>query len=158
MAQCFKRVGAELRQFIQEKHAPVGKREFARSRRRTSTDKSDKTGMADGVMGRAKGSASHQRFVGRQQSGNRVDLGYLKGLIGGQGRQDPRKAPGQEGLACTGTAGYQEVVSAGRSDLEGALGVFLPAHSGKVLPNHWAVIVQVRTTASGERRDRFLST
>ena len=78
LAQCFKRVGAELRQLIQEKHAPVGKREFARSRRRTSTDK---TGMTDGVMGRAKGSASHQRFVGRQLSGNRVDLGYLKSSV-----------------------------------------------------------------------------
>lgn len=148
-------MGAELRQFIQEKHAPAGKGEFAQSRRRTSTDM---TGMTDGVMGRAKGSASHQRFVGRQQSGNRVDLGYLKGLIGSQGRQDPRKAPGKEGVARAGTAGYQKVVSAGRGDLEGTFAIVQPAHIGTVPPDDWTVIVQVRTTASGEQGDRFLFT
>src|SRR4051794_10166698 len=54
-----------------------------------------------------------------------LDAGDLERLVEGRRWQDPRQAPREHGLARARWAHHQEVVTAGRRDLEPALGVLL---------------------------------
>ena len=62
-----------------------------------------------------------------------VDASGLQALGGGQRRQDGRQSLGQQGFARAGRADHQDVVTAGRGDEQGALGVVLAFHIDEVL-------------------------
>ena len=61
-----------------------------------------------------------------------MDLGRCQRLLEARLGEDRRQAAGEHGLATAGRAGEQNVVPAGGGDLQGALGVLLAAHLGKV--------------------------
>ena len=78
---------------------------------------------------------------GPAEPGDALDLGDLERLVECRRREDAGQPPGQHGLADAGRPDHQEVVTAGRRDLEGALGVVLAAD-----------IREVRDTVGRRRR------
>jgi hypothetical protein len=75
---------------------------------------------------------ANERVLGREQPSDGVDAGDLEGLVGLQPRKDAWQAAREHRLPGTGRAGEEEVVPAGRGQLERTPGALLPAHVGEV--------------------------
>ena len=73
-----------------------------------------------------------QQAAARQQPGDRVQLGRLERLVAGELGQDRGEPPGEHRLAGAGRADHQEVVTAGRGDLERAPRLRLTADLGEI--------------------------
>src|ERR1700731_2288438 len=117
----------------------------SRARARTTLIEPSSSGWrrASSVSRRNSGSSSRKRTPrwarlaspgagGRLLGGERVDLGHRDRLDLGQRRQQAREAARQQGLARTRRPEEEQVVAAGRGDLQGALGDLLAAHLGQV--------------------------
>ena len=126
LAQHFERLVPELRDLVQEQHAAVGQADLAGPR--PADAPADQTGVRDGVVRRPERPPAQQRPPARQLAGDRVQLGHLQRLLGPQGRQEPRQRPRQQRLAGPRRPDHQHRVAPGRGDLQGPLGVLLPAH------------------------------
>ena len=97
------------------------------------TATADKGDGRNGVVRAAEGAHGHQRGALLQFAGHAVDFGRLEGFAQGEGRHDGRQALGHHRFARTRAAHQQDVVSAGTSDLKGALDVLLPLDIGKIV-------------------------
>ena len=104
-------------------------RNFARRRVDVAAEQ---TGVARGVVRRAKRPPRHQRLARGQQSDDAVNLRRFERLVQGQGRQNRRQPFGQHGFAGAGRTNEQRVVSAGGGDFQCAFHVFLSFDLGKV--------------------------
>jgi hypothetical protein len=87
----------------------------------------DHARVADGVMRGAKGPHGAERLARLKHPGNAVDLGGFERLLERHGRKNGGQAPGEHGLARTGRADQEDVVPAGRGDLQSPLGGRLAA-------------------------------
>ena len=104
--------------------------DFARDGNAAATDQ---PGIADRVVGRAKGTLRQQRLVGRQTPHGAVDTRGLDRLGGSQIGQDGRQTFGKHGFARTGWPEHQQIVRTGGGDDQCPLGHLLTAHVGIVL-------------------------
>ncbi len=68
-----------------------------------------------------------------EQAHHRVDFGGFERLGEAQVGQNGGHPPGEHGFAAAGRADHQQIVTAGRGHLEGALGVLLPAYLGEIV-------------------------
>ena len=114
LAQSFQRARAELGQLVQEEHPPVGQADLAGARPGPAADQ---PGVADGVVGRAKGAVQDEGRVRGQQPGDAIDLGHPQCLLDRHRWQDGGHRAGQQRLAGPGRAGHQDVVPPGRCHL-----------------------------------------
>jgi hypothetical protein len=96
LAQDLQDMAAELWQFIQEEHAMVGQRHFARHRYVAPTDQAH---IRDGVMGGATWAGGDQGGAVAGEARDAVNTRGLHGLGEGHRRQDGGEAAGQHRLA-----------------------------------------------------------
>ena len=82
--------------------------------------------------GARNGRRAEQSRARRQQAGDRVDRRHLERFVERQRRQNARQPARQHRLARAGRADEQQVVAAGRGDLERPPRQRLPAHVGQV--------------------------
>lgn len=117
-------------QFVHEKDAVVGQADLAGHGEGAAATQGD---GRDGVVRTAEGAHSHQCGALRQLAGHAVDFGRFEGFAQGEGRHDGRQALGHHRFARARTAHQQDVVTAGTSDLKGALDVLLAFDLGEVI-------------------------
>jgi hypothetical protein len=87
--------------------------DLARPRRAAPADQ---PGRRDRVVGRPKRAFGREPAV--TEAGDAVDAGDLEGLVEARGRQDPRQPPREHRLPGARRTDHQQVVSAGRGDLQ----------------------------------------
>ena len=114
----------ELRHLVEEEDAVVGKRDLAGTRDGSAADERD---VRHGVVRRAKGPLGQEADARRQGAGYGMNRRALERLVERERRQDARQPPRQHRLAGAGRAAEQQVVSAGRGDLERPAGEELAA-------------------------------
>ena len=154
LAQHFQCLPRPLRKFVQEQDAVVRKRNLAGPRLRTTTDQRDGTG---GVVRRA---------IRALQPACRIESAAADGRDGGRlqrfgftgFRQQTRQARREQRLAATRWSDEQQVVVAGRGDLQRAPRMRLSAHvrqvgSGAVLQRECDRLRQ--GLAAGQRATDF---
>jgi hypothetical protein len=129
LAQGLEALARKLRQLVEEEHPVVRERDLPRPR---GVAPAREPRGARRVVRRAEGPVAQQRHAGAEGPGDGVHRGDLHGLAEGERRQQRRQRPRQHRLAAAGRAHQQDVVPAGRGDLEGALGVRLAAHVEQV--------------------------
>ena len=129
LAQRLERGPLKLDELIEEQHAAVGERRLAGARARSAADQG---GHRRAVVRRPKGRRVDERPLRREEPGDRVDARDLEGRLVVEGREDSRQAAREHRLPGAGRAGEEEVVPAGRRDLEGPPGALLAAHVGEV--------------------------
>ena len=127
LAQHFQHLPRKLRQFVEEQHAVVRQRDFARPRVAAAAHQRHRRG---GVVRCAEGTALPvfvpKAAVERSDRGCFQRFGFL------HRRQDARKTCGQHRLAGAGGACHQHRVAAGGGDFERAPGGGLALDVGKV--------------------------
>ena len=148
LAQDFERGAFELRQFVEEEHAVVREADLARLGIGAAADES---GVADRVVRRAEGPPAEERRIRRKQSEHGVDLAGLERLLLGHRRQDARHALREHALAGAGRADEDDVVTAGRRDLEGAFGRGLTLDLGEIRDARPVRLREDRAVPVGER-------
>jgi hypothetical protein len=122
LTQRIERLAAEFGQFVQEQDAVVGQGDLAGLGAQAAAGQG---GHACGVMGRAERPGAGQGAAG-DQPGHGMDKRGFQQLRGRQGREQPREALGEHGFARSGRADVEQVVTAGRGDLQGPFGALLP--------------------------------
>ena len=80
------------------------------------TATANQAGVADGVVGGAKGAVAHQGFIGVKLVGHRLDAGHVQGFLDGHPGQNTRHQAGNEGFTRSGRAAHQHVVAASVGD------------------------------------------
>jgi hypothetical protein len=85
LAQPFQRPRAELGQFVQKEHPPVGQADLAGAGPRAAADQ---PGVADRMVGRAEGAMPDEGGIGGQQPCDAIDLGHLQRLFDRHHGQD----------------------------------------------------------------------
>ena len=130
LAQHLQNVARELGQLIQEQNAVVRQADFARTRR--SGAAADQSGVRDGVMRRAKGPAGQQADAARKQPGDAMDLRGLDGFLKRQRRKNAGESFREHGFAGAGRPDHQNIVAAGGSHFERALGGGLAADIAEI--------------------------
>ena len=119
----------ELRQLVEQQDAVVREARLARPRSGAAAD--DRRGRG-AVMRRPEGAVRDQWALRRKHAGDRVDPHHLERLPRLERGQDRRQAPAEHRLPGSGWPGKQQVVAAGRRELERAPRPLLPADVGQV--------------------------
>ena len=78
LAHDFENVAGEFGQFVEEEHAVVGQRDFARARDHAAADQS---GVGDGVVRRTKGARAHQAAGLHRARRRRCESWWSPGLL-----------------------------------------------------------------------------
>ena len=105
-------------------------RHFARMRHAASA--ADQTGRRSRVMRRAERPMRHEGATVGQQAGDRRNARDFERLLLAHRRQDVGQPAREHGLPAAGRTDHQQVVAAGRSDPERALGDDVPADVGQI--------------------------
>ena len=121
LAQRIERARLELRKLVEEQHAVVRERDFARPRAQAAADQRRHRG---GMMRAAERAAVGERAA-FDHAGDRRDHRHFEQLGRRERRQDRRQPRRQHRLAGAGRADHQQVMPAGGGDLERALGALL---------------------------------
>ena len=121
LAQRLERRARELRQFVEEQHAVMGKRHLARPRPRATADQRL---QGRRMMRIAKGASPVEPPIAAV-AGKRAHHGRLQRLVGFERRQQTGQARRQHRLARAGRADHQQIVATRRRHFEHALGGFL---------------------------------
>ena len=129
LAHHFEDVALKFGQLVEEQDAVVAERDFAGTRDGAAADQS---GVADGVVRRAKRPRAHQAARIFEHAGDAVDARGLDGFLERHRRQDGGNALGQHGLAGAGRPEENNVVAAGAGDFQRALGALLSANVAQV--------------------------
>ena len=129
LAQHLQRVHAKLRQLIQKEHPVVGQADLPRPGYAAAAGQ---TRRRHAVVGRAEGPMRDDRVLPVGQARHGVDLRGLDDLLPAHVRQDARQTLGHHGLARARRAYDQDVMAAGRGDLQRALYVLLALHVREV--------------------------
>ena len=111
----------------------------------------NETGVRDRMVGRAKGSGGDERLIRGERARHAVYAGGFQGFLWSEGRQDAGKALGQHGFPGTRRSDQQNVVSAGRGDFQGALGVRLSTNVGKIFRGAGRLEIVLRIHADREQ-------
>jgi hypothetical protein len=118
-----------LGEFIEEQDTVVREAHFAGPGNRSTTYEPR---VARRVVGRPERTLRHESTPGRNQPGNRVDLGKIDRLGNGKRRENPGKSTGHHRLAGPRGADQEEIVGPRGGDLERALRELLPANVGEI--------------------------
>jgi len=118
----------ELRQLVEEQHAVVSERRLAGPSPKAAADQRLQGG---GVVWVAEWPAAGDAAVA-QLAGQRGDHRDLESFLWIQWRQQAGQTCREHRLAGAGWADHQEIVAAGRRDLDRALGGFLALDVGEV--------------------------
>ena len=129
LTQHLQDVAAELEHLVEEQHAVMREADLAGTRLRSAADQ---RGVRDRVMRRAKRALGDQPRARRQQADDRVDRRDVERLVERQRRQDARHASRHHRLAGARRSDEQQVVTAGRGDLERAPREQLAADVGEI--------------------------
>ena len=121
LAQTVEHLGLELRQLVEKQHAMMGERHLAG---RALLPPPTRAAIEAGMMRRPERPAVGQRAAG-ERAGDRMDHRHFEKLARPERRQDRGQALRQHGLPRTRRPDHQEIVAAGRSDLQRALGALL---------------------------------
>ena len=105
----------ELRQLVEKQDAAMGERHLAEPR---SCAAADDRGRRRRVVRRAKRWRPEEPAAGRKHAGDGMDPSHLERRVGFERRQDARETTCEHGLADPGRACEEQVVAAGRRDLE----------------------------------------
>ena len=130
LAQRIEHLRLEFRQLVEEEHAVMRERDFARPRAQAAADQRRHAG---GMMRRAERPAVGERAV-LDLARDRGDHRDFEQFGRRQRRQDRRQPRRQHRLAGAGRADHQQVVAAGGGDLERALGALLALDVVEVEP------------------------
>ena len=128
LAQRVERLRLEFRQFVEEQHAVMGERNFARPRTQAAADQSRHAGR---MMRRAERPPVGERAA-FDLAGDRGDHRDFEQLGRRQRRQDRRQPRRQHRFAGAGRSDHEQIVAAGRRDFERALGALLALDVGEV--------------------------
>ena len=128
LAQRVERLRLEFRQLVEEQHAVVRERNFARPRMQAAADQRRHAG---GVMRRAERPAVGERAA-FDLAGDRGDHRDFEQFGRRERRQDGRKPRRQHRLAGAGRPDHEQIVAAGGRDFERALGALLALDVGEV--------------------------
>lgn len=150
LAKNLKHPRPELRQFVEEEHAPMGQRDFSGAGPRPAADQA---GVRDRVVGGPKGPVVKERGPRGKQIGDRVNPGDVEGLLNRHCRKDRRQRTRQESLAGTWRADHQDIVRSARSDLQGTLDVFLAADLAEVCDRSIGTKIHDRVRRRPDRLD-----
>src|SRR6266545_99394 len=142
LAQGFEHALRELGQLVEEEHPQVREACLARMRHAAPADQSRARG---GMVRSAEGPLAHEPMARREQAGHAPHRGDLDRLLESEGGQDGPKTARQHGLARSWRAQHEQVVAAGRRDLEGALGPEMAPHICEIE----TVGIQVRIPGGG---------
>ena len=127
LAQGLQRGARELGQLVEEQHAAVGQRDFARARWRAPAHECHRAGR---VVRCARGALAPARQVKRAvQAG---DGGALQRLVVVHGRQQAGKALRQHRLAAAGRAHHQQRMAARGGNLQRPFDRGLAFHVGQI--------------------------
>ena len=118
----------ELGQFVEEQHAEVREADLARTDPQAAADQRRHRGT---MVRRAERPAAPDPATAKLARDRRHHRDF-KRLARLQRRQDARKARSKQRLARAGRSAHQQIVAAGRSDFERALGDFLSLDLGEV--------------------------
>src|SRR5690242_14050129 len=129
LAHDFENVALEFGEFVEKEDAVVAEGDFAGTRDGSAADES---GIADGVMRRAKRASADEAAAVFKDSGNAVDTGGFDGFLEGHGRKNGGDALGKHGFAGAGRSDEKDVVAAGAGDFEGALCGLLAVNVAKI--------------------------
>ena len=130
LAQHFEHVAAELEHLVEKQHAVMGEADFAGPRLRAAADE---RGVGDGVVRRAEraiGRAARRRGGSSPATECTAVTSSASSKV--SGGRIPGDAPRHHRLARAGRADEQQVVAAGRRDLEGATRQELTADVGEI--------------------------
>ncbi len=122
LAQHLESAAAELGELVEEENAAVRQGDLAGMR---PVATAHQAGVADGVVRGAEGAALEQRNAVRQRVSDGVDAGDVQRLLQGHVGQDGGQGARHERFASTRRADHQQIMSAGRGDLESTLYVLL---------------------------------
>ncbi len=128
LAQRVQRLRLEFRQFVEEQHAVMRERDFARPRVQAAADQRRHAGR---MMRRAERPAVGQRAA-FDLAGDRSDHRHFEQFGRRQRRQNGRQPRGEHRFAGAGRPDHEQVMAAGRGDFERALGAFLALDVGEV--------------------------
>ena len=128
LAQRVERLRREFRQLVEEQHAVMRERDFARPRAQAAADQRRHRG---GMMRRAERPLVGERAA-FDLAGDRGDHRHFQQFGRRQRRQDRRQPRRQHRLAGAGRADHQQVMAAGGGDFERALGALLALDVGEV--------------------------
>ncbi len=128
LAQRIEGGALEFGQLVEEQHSEMGEADLARPDLEPAADQRDHRGA---VVRRPVGSGADQPAAGKG-AGDAGDHRHLQRLGRSQLGQYARQAGGEQRLARAGRPDHQQIVAAGRRDLERALGRLLPFHLGEV--------------------------
>jgi hypothetical protein len=129
LAQRLEHRAGEFRELVEKEHAAMRKGDFTGTWTRPTAHDRRSRGS---VVGSAKGRHRHEGPVRREQARNGVDAGHLESFLPRERRKDPRQAPSEHRLSGAGRTREQQVVRAGRSNLERPTSSFLAAHVRQV--------------------------
>ena len=129
LAQRFEDRAREVGRLVKEEDAIVGEGDFAG---RCLGAPARHGGEGGRVVRRPEGTLDHEGQVLRQEAAHGVDVCGLERLVVGHLGQDAREAFREHALAGAGRADQQDVVAAGRGDLQGAARLPLPDDFGEV--------------------------
>ena len=128
LAQRVERLRLEFRQLVEEQHAVMGERDFARPRVQAAADQRRHAG---GVMRCAERPPVGERAA-FDLAGDRGDHRDFEQFGRRQRRQDRGQPRRQHRFAGAGRSDHEQIVAAGRGDFERALGAFLALDVGEV--------------------------
>src|SRR5207247_4126227 len=155
LAQRFERRTLELRQLVEQQHSSMRQAGLAGPQSRPAAD--DRR-CRRAVMRRAKRRVADQWMVRIDEACDRVDAGDLECLLLLERRQDPRQSPGEHRLSGARRPTEQQIVTAGRRQLECTPSTLLAADVGEIerAPTRLAVADDVlgRLELAAEIRDR----
>ena len=128
LAQRIEHRPLELGQLVEEQHAEMREADLARPDAQAAADQRR---HRRAVVRRAERPAAAD-LAAAELARDRRDHRHFERLGRLQRRQDARQAGGEQRLARARRPAHQQIVPAGRGDLERALGDFLPLDLGEV--------------------------
>ncbi len=130
LPQTVERGWRELAELVEEQHAAVRERDLAGPHRWRAAPDERHRGRA--VMRRPERWPVDRRGSRTQLTRGGMHAGRLEGCLGRKRRQDAREASSQHRLAGAGRADHQQMVPAGRGDLDGQLRQRLAPDLGEI--------------------------
>ena len=130
LSQSFDGVAAELGELVEEEDAVM--REAHLSRPHVGASPAEQPDGGDGVMRRAERASAKQPPRSAEQSRDGMELRRFERFLPRELGEDRRQAPSEHRLAGAGRTDHQEVVAAGRRDLQGAARLRLTAYLREV--------------------------
>lgn len=153
LSKHFQEMSVKFEEFIKEEDSFVSQANLSRSRIPSSSDDTDRTRR---VVHFAKWSCENERMILGKESCNRVDFGGLHDFGEIHIRQDSGECFREHSFPRSGRSFHEDIVSSGRRNHEGSLGMFLPddmleSRFGRLLSVAFNVFLRIHGDILGQR-------